>query len=118
MRNSTGGVSLIVILAVLCLTVFAILTLSTVLADSRLSSGSIASAESYYKADSIAEEKIAELRERSAEGEQSFSVPISDTQTLFVEADISGGEVYIKRWETVYTAPWEPDSSLSVWGGD
>ena len=52
---AVGGSSLLVIFAVLCLTVFALLTLSTAAADSRLSQDAADAVEAYYQADSQAE---------------------------------------------------------------
>ena len=53
---------MLTIFAVLCLTVFALLSLSTVRADGRLSQISARSVEEYYNADSKAQEVLAQLR--------------------------------------------------------
>ena len=58
---AVGGSSLLVIFAVLCLTVFALLSLSTVQADGRLSEAAVASVAAYYEADCRAEEILARL---------------------------------------------------------
>ena len=57
-----GGSSLLVIFAVLCLTVFALLGLSTVQADQRLSDASAKAVSDYYGADTQAEQIFAQLR--------------------------------------------------------
>ena len=57
-----GGVSLLVVFAVLCLTVFALLSLSTVRADDRLSQASARAVSGYYAADCQAQEVLARLR--------------------------------------------------------
>lgn len=57
-----GGSSLLVIFAVLCLTVFAMLSLGTVLASERLSAASVKAVADYYEADYRAEEIFARLR--------------------------------------------------------
>ena len=57
-----GGSSLLVIFAVLCLTVFALLGFSTVQADKRLSDISAEAVSDYYAADCQAEEIFALLR--------------------------------------------------------
>ena len=96
-RNSfsppmAGGSSLLVILAVLCLTVFTLLGLSTVQADSRLADASAKAVSDYYAADLEAETILAKLRQGLVpEGVQvdgniySYSCVISDTQSLMVE---------------------------------
>ena len=57
-----GGSSLLVIFAVLCLTVFALLGLSTMQAGTRLSQTTMQAVSAYYQADCQAEEVFARLR--------------------------------------------------------
>ena len=95
---AVGGSSLLVIFAVLCLTVFALLALSTVQAGSRLSDRSAQAVLDYYQADSRAEEILARLRrgevpqgvETEGEDLYVYACPISDTQTLMVEVRVEG----------------------------
>ena len=56
---AVGGSSLLVIFAVLCLTVFALLGLATVQANSRLSDASAQTVSGYYAADCQAETILA-----------------------------------------------------------
>ena len=58
-----GGSSLLVVFAVLSLTVFALLSLSTVRADQRLGEASAKAVADYYAADLKAQEILADLRE-------------------------------------------------------
>lgn len=120
-----GVSSLLVIFAVLCLTVFALLSVSTVQADRRLSEASAAAVEGYYAADCMAEEILARLRAgerpegvREENGSCTFACAISETQVLVVEAAVEGEEYRILRWQAVSTADWQADDSLPVWGGD
>ena len=120
-----GGSSLLVIFAVLCLTVFALLSLSTVRADVRLSEASAQAVSGYYQADCQAGAILARLRSGelppgvTAEGDglYSYSCPISDTQSLMVQVRLNGTQYEILRWQAVYTASWQPDDSLNVWDG-
>ena len=48
---AVGGASLLVVFAVLCLTVFALLSLTTVQADVRLADASVQAVADYYAAD-------------------------------------------------------------------
>lgn len=57
-----GGSSLLVAFAVLALTVFALLSLSTVRADVRLGDAAAAAVKGYYEADVQAQELLARLR--------------------------------------------------------
>ena len=60
---AVGGSSLLVIFAVLCLTVFALLSLSSVQAERRLADAATQSVVDYYQADLRAEEIFARLRD-------------------------------------------------------
>ena len=71
----TGGSSLLVIFAVLCLTVFALLTLSTVKADLRLADAAVHSVMEYYSADCAAEEILAIAGKA---GETDYSLTLTD----------------------------------------
>lgn len=126
---AVGGSSLLVIFAVLCLTVFAMLSMSTVQAEDRLRNSSAKAVSQYYAADAEAERILSELRsgnipegvELSEDFKAKYSCEISDTQTLFVEVSFDGGlgdSYKITRWQAVYTADWTPDDSLGVWTGE
>ncbi|MBQ1280649.1 MAG: hypothetical protein IIY16_00165 [Oscillospiraceae bacterium] len=119
-----GGSSLLVVFAVLCLTVFALLGFSTVQADQRLSDASIGAVADYYEADSQAEAILAQLRSGSipegvteADGVYSYACTVSDTQELQVEVRIEGENWEILRWQTVSTVEWSADEPISVWDG-
>ncbi|MCF2595244.1 hypothetical protein [Pseudoflavonifractor phocaeensis] len=119
-----GGTSLLVIFAVLALTVFALLSLSTALANDRLSSAAAQAVYDYYQADCQAEAILAQLRQGrqppgvARQGDVfAYSCPISDTQTLLVEVRLDGDAYTVLRWQAVSTAPWHPDDSLNLWDG-
>lgn len=121
---AVGGSSLLVIFAVLCLTVFALLGLTTVQADGRLSDASAQAVQDYYGADCQAEIILARLRAGElpegvhADGDTySYACPISDTQTLQVEVWVEGTAYTVLRWQAVSTAAWQADESLDVWDG-
>ena len=119
-----GGSSLLVIFAVLCLTVFALLGLSTVQAGGRLSRARAEAVAEYYQADCDAEEIFARLHRGEVpagvtqrDGVYSYSCPISETQQLRVELSKRGEEWTVLRWQAESTALWENDDTLHVWGG-
>ena len=120
-----GGSSLLVIFAVLCLTVFAMLSLTQTQADRRLARNSWSAVTGYYKADCQAQEIVAQLRagERpqgvTEEGENVFSYacPISDTQTLEVRVRLAGETYEVLSWQAVFTADWQADEGLDLWDG-
>ena len=117
------GSSLLIIFAVLCLTVFALLGLSTVQANRRLSDTSLQAVTDYYAADRQAEEILAQLRTgEMPEGVTqngdilSYTCPISSTQALIVE--VRSGDWEILRWQAMPTGQWEADESLDLWDGN
>lgn len=128
---AVGGISLLVVFAVLCLTVFALLALTTAQANVRLADASARAVEEYYAADCKAQEILALLRggERP-EGVQisgviaSYAVPLSDTQELQVDvaldsllSDTAADGYTVLRWQVVSTEEWESDSSIEIWDG-
>lgn len=132
-----GGSSLLTVFAVLCLTVFALLSLSTVRADLRLAQRSRQAVQDYYAADAQAQEVLARLRtgqplpegvpvetvsvDYADHGEEihSYAVPISDTQELQVEVRIDTPDDYeVLRWQVVNTGEWSFDGGLEIWDGD
>lgn len=121
---AVGVVSLIVIFSVLCLTVFAMLTISSVKADEILSSRTAATVEGYYRADYKAEQTLAQLRSgeipenvTETKGVFYYTYPISDTQNLAVEVMVDGSDYNILRWQAVSTANWIAEDELPVWDG-
>ena len=103
-----GGSSLLVIFAILCLTIFTLLALSTAQADSRLSDASIKAVSNYYTADMEAERILSLLRQGempagvTRQGNvYSYSCPISETQDLIVEVILENDTWDILSWQAV-----------------
>ena len=118
-----GGSSLLVVFAVLCLTVFALLGFSTVQADKRLADVSIQAVSDYYAADCAAEETLAKLRAgQLPEGVTltgdvyAYSCPISPTQALQVE--VRSGDWEVLRWQAVSTIQWQENTDMELWDGN
>lgn len=119
---AVGGCSLLVIFAVLCLTVFALLGLATVQAEDRLSDASMEAVRAYYDADCRAEEILARLRAGEAPAEVClrgdtyyYACPISDTQTL--EVEVTAGTWTVVRWQAVSRGSWQAEECWDVWDG-
>lgn len=123
---TTGGASLLTVFSVLCLTVFALLSLSTVRADSALSEATAKGVYDYYAADCRAQEILARLRFGempdgvTVEGDLCrYIVPVSETQELRVEVEVRSTNDYtVLRWQTVSVGDWEYDDDLNIWDGD
>ena len=130
-----GGASLLVIFAVLALTIFALLSLSTVRAHGRLSEASAQAVQDYYAADCKAQECLARLR--TGEDAQDmgvitisttisdysnrrgtiyyYTVPISDTQELQVAVRVNGTDYEVLRWQAAPIGEWETDDGMELW---
>ena len=118
-----GGSSLLVIFAVLCLTVFALLGFSTVQADKRLTDVSIQAVSNYYAADCAAEEILARLKSgelpegvSKAGDVYAYSCTISPTQSLQVE--VRGRDWVVLRWQAVSTIHWQENTAVELWNGN
>lgn len=105
-----GGTSLITIFASICLIVFTLLTLSTVVASRNLAMASHDSVIAYYKADSEAEAIFSKLRVGEipdcvkVEDEiYSYSCAISETQSIEVILTQADGKWDIIKWCAVST---------------
>jgi len=119
-----GGSSLLVIFAVLVLTVFLLLTLTSVQTDMRLSDTSIAAISDYYAADLQAEELFARLRagEHPAQVQKEdslywYTCPVTQTQRLDVVVCQTEAGWQVLRWKTV-AADTESADTLPVWNGN
>ena len=120
---AVGVSALMVIFAVLCMTVFALLSLSTAQAEKRLSDAAVQSVTDYYAADLEAEKVFARLRlGEVVEGVRMdgccyrYECSISENQTLEVELKKTAHTWRILRWQVVAgSAP--VSETLPVWDG-
>ena len=120
-----GGSSLLVIFAVLCLTVLALLSIASVQADERLSASVEEGVQAYYRADADAERILARLRSGELpegvcrEGAvYSYSCAISEDRCLAVQVAVEGETYEILRWQAISTTQWQASEDLPVWHGD
>ena len=120
---AVGGSSLLVVFCVLCLTVFALLSLSTVQAEKRLSDKAAQAVADYYRADLEAEIVFARLRSgetlpdvQVSDGLYRYQCSVSENQTLLVELQKDEDQWAVLRWQTV-TGQEALDQSLPVWDG-
>lgn len=120
---ATGGSSLLVVFAVLCLVIFSLLSLNTALAEKRLSEASAKAAEEWYAADRKAQEIFARLRAGEAvPGVQrsgtvyTYEIPASGHQTLLVSLEKNDHCWEILSWQTI-PHPEDGDTTLPVWQG-
>lgn len=119
-----GGSSLLVVFSVLCVAIFALMSLSSATGDTRLNDRSLQAIQGYYEADSAAEEILASLRQgdvpdgvRLVDGVYCYECPISETQQLLVEITVDGTDFEILRWQAGPSVDWVPDDHIKVWDG-
>ena len=122
--SGVGVSSLLVIFGVLCLVVFAMLSVATVRAGERLGDSSEAAVLGYYEADSQAEWILAKLRAGEVpgcvteeNGIYSYRCPISETQVLAVRVAVQGQSYEILQWQAVSATGWDTEYTLPVWKG-
>ncbi|MBR2122949.1 MAG: hypothetical protein IJ930_08525 [Lachnospiraceae bacterium] len=138
-----GVSSLLVIFSVLCLAVFAMLSISTVQTDKMLITRTVETVSARAAADAKAQTALAGLREGlgQAAGEAAgitdltqegsiwhYSCPITENLRLCVSVEIGaaddaagadGGQrdYRILRWQEEIIKNWVPDEDLDLWQG-
>lgn len=128
-----GSVSLVLIFAVLCLTIFALLTLSTARSDASLAERAAQSAKDYYAADTQAERVYIGVAEALKNGERpetvcgisltydgsyiSYICPIDERRSVCVVLRYDGGDAEVLQWQETQDENWTPDESIKVWSG-
>ena len=121
--SAVGGSSLLVIFGVLCLTVLALLCLSTAQAEKRMAEAAVQTITAWYDADLEAQQIYARLRAGEdvpavtvCQENYSFCVPISCNQVLEVALKKDGDHWSVLRWQAVAN-PEEINETLPVWQG-
>lgn len=121
---AAGGISLLVAFAVLCLTVFALLSLSTVQAQKRLADASLEAVTDYYAADGEALRVLALLLMGKvpegvaySDGIYSYTCLVSETQMLEVEIRLLEGKYDIVRWQAVPDGQDGEENGFDLWNG-
>ena len=121
-----GSSALLVIFAVLCLTVFALLGLSTAQKGQRLSQISAQAVSDYYAADAKAEEILAQLRSgtvpesvHTEDGEIfTYQCAVTEKQELQVTVRLTNGSWDVLQWQVI-PLEWEStDVIRSLWDGE
>lgn len=140
-KISVGITSLVVILTVLCLTIFSVMTLSTALNEKRLSEKSAIALKNYYQAEKYCSKiandigriwdkkgSVSELQDFAIENNLDckleeneiyffYHYPVDENQDLFVMLCV-GDKFEIRRWSVQATKEWSVDQSLQVWDGE
>ncbi len=137
--SGIGVVSLLLLFAVLSLSVFVLLTLSTAQSEQTLCRKAAQAVSDYYQADSQATVVLAGLLQQNKTGTlQSFTyqeIPISVTETsdgqsatyrcpvdagqvLTVCVQITSDTYQITQWQVEDISSWQNDDRIPVWDGE
>ncbi len=128
----TGASSILLIIVVVCLTIFAALSLVQAHNDAALTEWTTASVEQFYDADTRAQRLLAAIDSvlagggdpsavagvtKTDEGLYAFSVETDDGHALNVAVSTDGGRCTVEsyRYETV--GEWNADGSDTLWQG-
>ncbi len=133
---NVGSTSIVMIFAVLCLTVFAVLSLATANTEKTLAEKSAQAVTDYYAADCRAVDRYHALAQSLSEGNCDFAAldmevtptggfrtitytePVDDSQQLLVTLSEQNGTLTILTWQVVTTDDWQADETLGVWNGE
>ena len=141
MRNKggigVGSASIVLVFAVICLTVFSLITFIVASNDKALVDAEVRRITAYYKADTEAEYILSELlaadtlpssvrdvdimsqfNEELGVETIYFFCPVSDITALYVDLALRGDSFDILSWRMWNTDEWEFDDSINVWSGE
>lgn len=119
---NVGGSSVLMIFAVLCLTVFAVLSFTTAMSERSTANKYADSTEAYYAAEYQAEQQIEQIASSGQSGEITFKIELEGTGNrvlaMTVYAD-GAGHVDVKDRSIINESEWTPEDDMNVWdGGD
>jgi hypothetical protein len=131
-----GSASLILVFAVLCLTVFSLITFVVARSNKALSDAEAKLVTGYYEADAIAENIVADIIQadiapdnirgieitygldfESGAETAYFICPVSEQKELYVNLVIYEDSYNILSWRMFDIGKWVIDDSLNVWQG-
>ena len=114
-----GTASAVLVFAVLCLAVFAIISLVPALNEQKLIESEVRLVAAFYEADALAERMVAEiLADSTAHGKEvHFTCEISFTMELYVHISSAVDSHEILAWRMVNRANWNAPTRLPVWQG-
>ena len=132
-----GSASIVLVFAVLCLTIFSLITYVVAGNDKALIDAQVRLVTGYYEADSLAEQILVDILEAdtipaSIHGVEIhtrwdddlgadttyFFCRISDVKALYVNLALRDDSFDILSWRMWDMHVWEYDSSINIWSGD
>ena len=132
-RMGVGASSILFILVVLSLTLFAVLSFVQARSDAALTNRTAQSVEAYYDADARAQQMLAQIDDSlksggqptdvegvllQSEGVYVFSVGSIDGHSLNVRVDVSAGACKVVSYRYESAAQWTGESGGTLWQGN
>ena len=131
-RMGVGASSILLILVVVSLTLFASLALIQARADAALTEKTADSMTAYYDADARAQEKLSALDDalqqgkaaesvegitKQADGYYAFSIEADDGHTLSVVIDLASGRCNVRSYRYINAQDWAEQDAGTLWQG-
>ena len=135
-----GSASIVLVFAVLCLTIFSLITFVVAGNDKAIVDAKVDMVTGYYEADALAELILADILAAGTADEIPESIrgvkinksdnnkynmettyffcDISDTKALFVNLVLHDDSFDILSWRMYDKSEWESDDSINVWTGE
>jgi len=132
-RMGVGASSILFILVILSLTLFAVLSFVQARSDAALTNRAAQSVESYYDADARAQQAIAQIDDAlvsggqptdvegvtlQSEGVYPFSIGSIDGHALNVRVNVSSGACKVTSYRYESAAEWTGESTGTLWQGN
>jgi len=131
-----GSSSIVLVFAVLCLTVFSLITYVVAGNDRALIDNESRLVIGFFEADALAEQIVAEILESNSVPENihgievrsrwdwysdvtvvEFAAPISDVLSIYVRMMLLEDSYDIASWRMINSHDWEYDAGLNIWPG-
>lgn len=132
-RMGVGSSSILLIIVVVSLTLFAVLSLVQAKSDAALTDKTVASTDAFYDADARAQKMLAQIDGALAAGDDpscvdgvtkaddgtyEFSVGAYDGHTLKVAAAVDAGRCVVTCYRYESASEWLSESGETLWQGD
>ena len=135
-RGGMGSASIVLVFAVLCLSIFTMISYISARAEESLINTEVDLVKNFYEADTLAVQILDNILSSGATPEEifgveitsywdmdlwaervSFIIPVSAINDLYVAVAISENLYEILTWRMYKTGEWEADDRLDVWQG-
>ena len=139
MKLHVGSATIVTVFAVLCMTIFAVLTLLSANSEKKLAQATADATAAYYAAEARAYETLAAVaaiqpREPEAFREllphtvvseardgavvMTWAEPVDEKRLLSVRAVMRGGAVTVEALRATDAGAWSPDTDIKLWDGE